>query len=591
MNVELAPVRATDAPLPTRSEGFWVSYGLATFIYLVAAALTRPVFIGDTMYYLRTANPGFPEFWDFGHLFWRPLLSVLLRHLSAAADPSARFLSAFHILDFLSTVGGMVALWFAVATLRLFRRRMVATAVSATLLSCSQAVLTHSKGGCAYIFGFLAVSVGFYALLSAAKADRTAWYRAAIAGGFLALAVCLWFPYVLAAPGALLAPLLFSEQPKKQWRLVLAAAMICAVLGLIAYGAVAIHLGIRDFHGFVAWAGASSHSITTSGAKRVVFGFARSFMSLGEDGIVFKRFLFHDPYNPVHIWQVFGLTWKIILFYIFLASVLRTLVRSPLCRGALLQLLITALPVLGFAGAWQGTDLERYLPLFPALMLAIGLGLSNVRLPSAAAGLTAIFVIVLVAANLYAFSAGTREQRLQELTATVRSLSETLPPESLVLLPPLHPLERIYWDFPEALPLAERRLKLEWLVELGADETPQWRTRVCGQMSRRWNKQSQVVIGSSLLQTSPEANSSWVEGDDPRVRWRDINDFTAKLELGSRVGNTEFFLIPATARNVETIGDCEGSEKGQGNSHDLARKLGSLAALGISARGSGFSLP
>ncbi|MGA8311175.1 MAG: hypothetical protein WB755_14170, partial [Terriglobales bacterium] len=464
-NVELAPVCVTDTSLSTRSEGFWVNYGLATFIYLVAAALTRPVFISDTMYYLRTASPGFPVFWDFGHLFWRPLLSVLLRHLSADADPSARFLHAFHILDFLSTVGGMVALWFAIATLRLFTRRLTTMAVSATLLSCSQAVLTHSKGGSAYIFGLLALSGGFYILLCAAKAGRTAWYRAAVAGGFLALAVCLWFPYVFAVPGALLAPLLFSEQSKKQSRFVLEAAVICAVLGLIAYGAVTIHLGIRDSHGFFAWVEASSHGIITSGAKRAFFGFARSFISL-DNGVALKRLLFHDPYNSVHIWQIFGLTWKIILFYIFLALVLITLLRSPQGHHALLQLLITALPVLGFAVAWQGTDLERYLPLFPALMLAIGLGLGNVRVPSATAGLVGMFVVALVTANLSALSARTREQRLQELTATVRSLGELLPHESLVLLPPLHPLHRIYWDFPEALPLAERHLKLEWIVEL-----------------------------------------------------------------------------------------------------------------------------
>jgi hypothetical protein len=67
------------------------------------------------------------------------------------------------------------------------------------------------------------------------------------------------------------------------------------------------------------------------------------------------------------------------------------------------------------------------------------------------------------------------------------------------------------------------------------------------------------VIESSLLQDSPKQDSAWVEGDDPRVRWRDIRAFTSELEIGDRVDNTDLFLIPATAGNVETIDHCRFS--------------------------------
>lgn len=561
-NVSLAPSREIGMSSPaTKRANFWLSYGLATFVYLVAAALTRPVFIADTMYYLRTANPTLPVFWDFGHLLWRFLVGTVLRHV-AGSNPSDQILRAFQVLDFLSTTAGLLALWLTIATLRLFTRRISTTVVSAILLSFSQAMMTYSKGGNSYIFGFLAVSAAFYALMAEAKSGGSQWRTAAVSGVSLALAVCLWFPYIFAVPSVLLAPSLFFDRSRNQWALVLGATAICAFVGLGAYGAVAIHLGIRDMHSFIAWAEASSHGAIISGATRVFFGFARSFVSIG-DSVLFKRFLLHDPYNPVHFRQIFGQTfWKIILFYVFLASALIGLARSSLGRHALLQLAIMGLPVLGFAAAWQGSDVERYLPLFPALMLALGLGLDNVRLRSATACVAAVFIATLIVGNLTSLSAQARKQRFQELAGTVRSLNELLPAGSLVLVPPMHQLTRIYWDFPEALPLAEHRLQLEWFLTLGAADTPRWRSRLCSLMSQHWNQGAPVVIESSLLERSPRQDSSWVEGDDGRVRWSDINSFTSRFEVGTRVENTDFFWIPATTQNLQAADRCQNSYGG-----------------------------
>ncbi len=561
VNIETAPLRspASSSSLSTSSEGFWVSYGLATFIYLAGAALTRPIFISDTLQYLRTATPGNAIFWDFGHLLWRPFLWFIVSHLRPA-DRSDQFLQAFYILDVLSTAAGLAAIWLSLATLRLFTRRIVVISISTTLLSFSQGVLTHSKGGCAYIFGLLALSAGFYVLLAATQRGQGDWSSAVLSGGLLALSVCLWFPYIFALPGVLSAPVLFFEPPRKQWELVARATMLCAIFGVVTYGAVAIHLGIPDFRSFVAWALASSHGITTSGISRVLFGFARSFVALGQNGargVAFKRFLLHDPYNPVRFWQVIGLPfWEIVLFYALLALMLRSLAGSSQGLRALLQLLITSLVVLGFAAVWAGTDLERYLPLFPSLMLVMGLALDRVQFPSVTAFVVVVLVATLVVVNVSTLSRRVRDRQLQALTGIVRSLNQSLPSDSLVLLPPVHPLQRIYWDFPEALPLAEHNLKLERLVDLDTSYTPMWRTWVCSQMSQRWKKRIPVAIESSLMQKTPDRDSLWVEGGDPRVSWRDINTFTSQLELGDRIGNTDFFSIPGTARNTQAIDHC-----------------------------------
>ena len=535
------------------SEARWLHYAAGTVVYLVASALTRPVFLGDTMYYLRTAHPGATEFWDFGHLIWRPLLWILLQQFSAA-ERSAKFLLAFHALDFASTVAGLVTVWLTIATIRLFTCRVGAIIGTAIVMSFSQVVLTYSKGGCTYIFGLLALTAGLYILLRGANREQSVRYDWVVCAALLALSVSLWLPYVLAIPGVLISPLLFSEARRRPGRLVIGVALVTGLVTAIAYAAVAMHLGICDLHGFAAWEASSSHAVTISGAKRVVFGFARSFLSTGENGSTFKRYLLHDPYNPVSLRQVFGVTlWRVMAFYVFLASVLASALRSSLGRSAGLAFLVGSLPVLAFAVAWQGTDLERYLPLYPSLMLVIGLAFSRARLRSTTGCIIGTFIAMLVVANVLAFSAWSRERQLREVTGTMRSLNALLPSESLVLLPPMHPLQRIYWDFPEALPLAEHQLKLERIVDLGTADTPRWRTLVASDIRSRWEKETPVVIDSSLLQDKPVANSSWVEGDDPRVHWRDIHAFVSKLEVGPRVGDTNFFAIPATKQNISTI--------------------------------------
>lgn len=543
----------------TAAASRWLSYGWATVIYLLATSLTRPIFISDTMYYLRTANASAPEFWDFGHFFWRPLLWTFLRGLHDA-DVATRFLHAFRILDLLSTVAGLVALCFIVATLRLITSRTGVIATCAILFSFSQVVLTYSKGGCAYIFGLLALTCGLYGLLSSTNSRRWASLRPILSGTCLALAVCLWFPYILAVPGALLAPLLLAEQPRGQKRRTLVAGLSCSGVLIICYGLAAIHLRLYDARRFAIWASTASHGITISGGTRVIFGFPRSFIALGENGsraVLFKRFVLHDAYNPVRFSQIFGLTlWKILLFYLFLASALVSVARSQGGRRGIFVFLATALPVLSFACAWQGSDLERYLPLLPVLMFSVALGLSSVRFTSVTGIVSCAFAVALVITNLSSFSASIRERELLKQMSTVNTLNQFLPSDSLVLLPPMHPLQRVYWDFPELLPLGQHRLKFERIVDLKTADTQSWRQHVCGQLIEHWNKQIPVVIESSLLGKRPSSTSYWVEGDDPRVHWRDINDFVGKLEIGSRVGETDFFLIAASPPDLAVVENC-----------------------------------
>ena len=78
------------------------------------------------------------------------------------------------------------------------------------------------------------------------------------------------------------------------------------------------------------------------GPAPLIFGFARSFINMGDDGILFKRFLLHDPYNPVSLFDLLRLSlFKYLLFYAFLVWSFKRLVSNP---KVLWMCLMTASP-------------------------------------------------------------------------------------------------------------------------------------------------------------------------------------------------------------------------------------------------------
>src|SRR5262249_4514379 len=150
------------------------------------------------------------------------------------------------------------------------------------------------------------------------------------------------------------------------------------IASAIFYGSAAALQGIYTPHGFIQWMSASSHGITTGGFTRMVFGFARSFVNMGNDGVMFKRFLLHDPFNPVSLLDLVRVSLgKFLLFYLVLAILLVALLRTAQGRRFLAFLSLTALPVVTFAGFWQGGDMERYFPLYPAIFLSLAYALSE----------------------------------------------------------------------------------------------------------------------------------------------------------------------------------------------------------------------
>ena len=182
-------------------------------------------------------------------------------------------------------------------------------------------------------------------------------------------------------PAAVAFPLVWFGFDRRRLRLAgLTAA--CFILVLSSAYALAIYrLGIQDLAGLRSWITESSHEIVNiKGWSRVAFGIPRSFLSMGKDGILFKRFLLKDPYNPVTVSDLLRLSLgKIAFLYLVIAATFVGLLRGNAERRLLVVAILGGLPLLAFAVGWQGGDVEHYMPVYPLIFAAWALVLSDER--------------------------------------------------------------------------------------------------------------------------------------------------------------------------------------------------------------------
>lgn len=526
-------------------------------LYLVLSVATHTHLTGDAPEYageiherLRTGTPG-AAFWDAGHLAWRPLVFAIAAGGSrlGGGGGTVALSTVSHLLIGVSWLAGLLcAVLFPLWLLRAGVSRMASILATAALLGAN-AVLSYGHGGSSYIPALACLIAGLYLLTS----DTPPTLRSSlIAGLLLAGAVLLWLPFVLALLGALCAPLLLREPNRRRVLSVVHATGACAIAGLGTYAIVAVHLGVTTPGRFLAWFRGAAHGVTgVAGVSRAVLGFSRSFLNMGTDGAVLKRFLLHDPYNPVSATQLLGLGWKIGFFYLVLAVAVLTLWRAG-WRRCLLFCFISAAPVLLFGIAWQGGDTERYLPLYPALLLVLAASITLSSWTSPGRILPAAFVLVSLVVNTSAYS---RHHFAAEENAIVARLGEfndsLLPAGSILVVPTFNDRTGAYF---RSGTVDRARLRgtfgFHGLVEKGSESTPQWRESFSARALDVWDAGGRIWLSRRVLSPAPAEDWDWVEGDDRRVSWSDFPRFFTPLDLGTTSGGADGFveLLP-TPRN------------------------------------------
>jgi hypothetical protein len=531
-----------------RRPGALRTYGPAVAAYLLATAVTGAYQWGDSIDYVIEIRAHM-RFLEFGHLFWRPLGSLLAAlaqpsYIPGATNEQTAILVLLVAVCWLAGLGCVV--WLR-GLLRWAGMNGWPADFAVVAFILSQTFLNYTQTASSYIPGLAMLLLGCYLLAREAASERPFWHSLA-AGAALAAAVGFWFLYVWALPAALLLPLFLGGFDRKRFRLAARAAVVCVVVIGISYGVALASLRIESIDGLRAWIADASHGVArVHGVSRAAFGLPRSFIYLGNDGVLFKRFLLHDPLNPTSAVDLVRLSlWKLALFYLFLLSLGIGLLFSPRGRQLLGLLAVAALPTVGFAVAWQGGDLERYLPLYPFLFLAVAGLFALKEVPLACRVLALVFILAAGISNVPVMARPVLWREQQRLHARVAGLEPLLKPNSRVFFvrDEVAGLQR---DFP--LHAAHHELPLEGAVAPGLEGNQHWRPDLAKRILAVWDKDGDVWIAKRLLAEKPQPEWNWVEGDDPELSWRDLSAFFRALDTDADVGGADGFgrVAPSSA--------------------------------------------
>ncbi len=180
----------------------------SVLLYVFLTLITVAIFLADTVDYAASIVARFQgkyyEFWDFGHILWRPMGWAITRSIEIfSPDWVKTNVPNYHVILTLIVVS-----WLAgFATLYLFHRLACFVtkdfwyaSLSTVGFATAQAFLNFVQAGTAYIAGLAMLMLAVYTLYVCDNPDRVD-RTSALGGIALAGAVLFWFPYVLRAGG------------------------------------------------------------------------------------------------------------------------------------------------------------------------------------------------------------------------------------------------------------------------------------------------------------------------------------------------------------------------------------------------------
>lgn len=541
-------------------------------LYILVTAFTDAYYMGDTRIYAEDILTGTGyRFWEFGHVLWRPLgwlfslASQPLTRVLVGNDPHANVTLT---LMAISWVAGLICVLLVHGLSRRFSQRgWLHYLVTITFL-CSNAFLNYAQTGQPYIPGLAFLLLGLFLLAKNKDQTEYALKTTVVAGMALAIAAGLWFPYVLPAPAILLTPVIFRGAGKSHWRAVLLASAGFAVAAALIYGPVLVHLRIHNLPELHAWVTSAAHGIEgMKGIPRMVFGVARSLVNMGNDGRLFKRFVLHDPLNPVSILDLLRFSlWKIFVFYLFWLTVFINLIFVRLGKRAIVLFLLSAVPLVIFAlFLFDSGTIDRYLPLYPVLFLLFAISL-NPAWRLWARVIVLIFTATVIISSVGAMSRWTLERKQEAVAARIRDLQPLLKTKSRVIT--INHLDEIYEfnvNFPFHPINRTGHLETDLLVDVMTTQVLRWRPTFAAKTLALWEEGGDVWLTRRVLSPRPASDWAWVEGDDPRVSWSDIHNFFLQVEMERPIGGDDgFMLVSPSQKNKEFLNGVvqEALEKG-----------------------------
>ena len=515
-----------------------------TALYACLSWVTTPNYWGDSVYYIGQSVHPDSTFWDFGHLLWRPLLWVCTQLSILTFGAGAQWKGAVLSAIAINWVAGLVCALAGFLIVTSFVPPLWARLLAVSGMLVAQGLLVYSQTTTSYIPGLACVFASLALLLSPGEHARLDW-RTVGAGLLLATGILFWFPYVLAAPAVVLSPLILFPVTRTRLHSSLGVALACGCLLALGYGTVAMHLHMNSVRDMATWAAASSHGIVRGGIPRAVFGFANSWIDLGQFGLLVKRYLVHDPLNTVSLGDLIKATlWRAVLFYVVVTAISLAVLVNRNSRRIGIFFLITATPVVLFAMFWTGAEMERYLALYPALVLMIATSLSNgdssSQLPTRAGFL--LLLLATLAVNVHSNWRSIVHERWDRQAKRISTLMKqsgagdffVLPGDSVAQVREVRPYET---------PDTWRDVHIFKVAATGTVRTPKWRGILANQLLTGWVSGRTIYFSKDLIAAQPNPQSEWVEGEDKAVSWAGLRSVTGQFDLGPCYGGPDGFCV------------------------------------------------
>jgi 4-amino-4-deoxy-L-arabinose transferase-like glycosyltransferase len=543
-------------------------------IFFLVMLFTKPDYLGDTARYMneiqnhraQLVDASRDPFWDFGHPAWRPLVNAVYDVAGGAVrnmrggDGRQALAWLMIAMNILATLAMVLLLW------SLLKRHFnsLSAGIAASAFLCSNAVLDYSRSGSSYMPALACLVLALWLIQLARSRQRggAAVLLAALAGVSLGASVLFWFPFVLSLPAAILyAIYLKTPAPLSRVKLAAIAVACCGLTIVVAYAAVIHERQIHSLAGFQAWVFSSANDESQSDrVKRAVSGIPRSFLDLGDDTLLLKRYVFHDPYTPIGIGQVLFAagTIKVLLFYFYAGTVVFLLSRQPGGGGILLLLAAAAVPVLIFAVAiFEPGGTEKYLPAYPFVFLAAASALgADGRTDRMLHWYAIVFLAgVLCAGNFYAKAGWRKAAAYRAFLDRKDALEAAAQPDSMVAVinfwDPLYRVPALRLLDSRAQP---RNLWVYDVIEVANTRVFHWRQEFAAHVQERWSQGRQVWLSNRLLADKPRPEWKWVEGDTGRAQWSAVRDFFRTLDVAPGVGGGDgFVLVARDPHNLERM--------------------------------------
>lgn len=549
-----------------------VVVAVAVALYVVVTALTTATFIGDAPDYAQSIHAQFLAgdcfFLEFGHLLWRPSgygLTVITGGEALLQMPAVPWLPVLQRLNVLVWIAGLAAAAALAAWLYRVTRSASATAAGVAVMIFAKVFLNYAQTGNSYIPALACYVLAlWFGGMGTTPARRGA--ASVLAGVALAGSMLYWATFVLAAPAALLAPLLLAEDRRGAWRWVMLSAVTCGVVMLGVYAWAAAALGLHTVAELRSWVAESGHGIAYGGVGRAAIGLARFLVDLGDFGTQVKRYLLPDPYNPVTRGELFNLQLaRFVGVYLFALLCVALAWRAPGGHRTIAFFFASLVPVVLFGIAWQGGDMERYLSTLPAIALLVARAIQASTAPRVLRLAVAMGVVAIAGINASTLFTPTIDRARNASFRRLDDMPDAVPDRDLFVVS--------HWQDP--LMAAVRNdpfdtrvragVTLYPLLTPGAAGVERWRDQLHSRVSEAWAKSAHVWVSRRLLAERPASDWGWNEGEDPRVSWRDLHGYFAGFtyDPDPAPAGKEFILLPATPANralLTTAGVASASE-------------------------------